>query len=398
MLQKDRLMKGGAVWRSPDGCWLSEYSWDGMAASDEYYVLNGHLWALQAAIMYSKQTGLDAAKELVECAIAKTRSMADQFHWVESKWSYYMLNPKVINPPHYLIFEKMQFEALDALKPNDMFKNEALYRQESIAKAYPITQTYRDDKYQILFPKIGRPHPYYIDTYQIKISCTSKSGSISFEYDERKSPKPGSPRRFVGGYAPMESESCQVVSLSGDMEFSLYSTKPIQSSNTRGLSIQEYDLTALLDAKLSGVRQIVIDPDIVSDSANIGHYTNTQGRIYLSGINVSSLNTIFGFVLRPTRDANIGVGLVDASDAEIFRYYPMLKGNSNNLIVLSPSGFDGAEKANLPFKKLSIYFYTSADKMDKFEVNFADFKVITSVLGLYELFSDKSLYVPNDHL
>ncbi|KAG1531253.1 hypothetical protein G6F50_016804 [Rhizopus delemar] len=40
--------EGGVLWRSPKGCWLSEYAWASMTQEQEFHVLNGHLYVARA--------------------------------------------------------------------------------------------------------------------------------------------------------------------------------------------------------------------------------------------------------------------------------------------------------------------------------------------------------------
>ena len=176
--------EGGSLWPEPradEGCWFSEYSWDGMTRAQEYYVLNGHLFSLTALYLIHRVRPTLKTEAVIKCAVRGTKSLADKFTGSRS-WPLYMINPETINPPHYLIYESIQFEDLYKLTSDVFFKDQGLIRKRVLEKYYPIFL--KDDVAlgrSLIFSLLGPPHPYTEDLFRVSIECLSPSGRrISF--------------------------------------------------------------------------------------------------------------------------------------------------------------------------------------------------------------------------
>lgn len=171
---------GGTVWRDSKGCWFSEYSWKNMKAEDEYNVLNGHLYALQAVKMIAQALHDERLNDLYKCGLEGTKARSAQF-LLEDKWALYMLRPATINPTHYLIYETMQFDALAYLDDDPFFKEQAAIRRRLLTRHFPINVRKIDGEQYLSFSMISAPHPYVIDTYPIRIDCSDGVGRQVFE-------------------------------------------------------------------------------------------------------------------------------------------------------------------------------------------------------------------------
>ncbi len=81
---------GGTVWYTDRGCWFSEYAWKGMRLEDEFYVLNGHLYALQAVYMLGEALRDTRLQSLYRCGVRATKYAKDDFIRPNA-WPRYML-------------------------------------------------------------------------------------------------------------------------------------------------------------------------------------------------------------------------------------------------------------------------------------------------------------------
>lgn len=74
--------EGGVLWRSPKGCWLSEYAWGSMTEKQEFHVLNGHLYGLQALAMLAALTNDPELQEGYRCAREGTIARRDECRFI----------------------------------------------------------------------------------------------------------------------------------------------------------------------------------------------------------------------------------------------------------------------------------------------------------------------------
>lgn len=172
---------GGVLW--PDdgnGCWISEYAWDGITRDREYYVLNGHLFALQSLYMLAQRLNDATLKERYECARKGVESRTSQFLSPTGNWPSYMLVPKTIDPATYVVIEIVQFDSLHALTGDPLFSRESKRRRKIISDNYPLIAVETGRKRELFFSAIGAPHPYLIDIYRPVIRC--EQGGRQFEY------------------------------------------------------------------------------------------------------------------------------------------------------------------------------------------------------------------------
>lgn len=137
---------GGVLWRDGNGCWLSEYVWSGMAQEDEYYVLNGHLWGLQALYYLARQTGDAELEEAYNCSRDGVVSRQADYSFASGAWTKYQLNPPVINPTHYDLIEFAQFRSMLALTNDPAYEPMMRERADAFQKAYPLVMSELDGR------------------------------------------------------------------------------------------------------------------------------------------------------------------------------------------------------------------------------------------------------------
>lgn len=369
---------GGITWHNSDGCWFSEYAWEAMAEGDEYYVLNGHLYALQAIKMLAIELDDARFEGLYECGLNRTRATAAQFH--RRPWHRYMLNPRTIDPVHYVIFETIQFDALYDLDPQEFYLQEAEARRTSLRAFFPVYQYFNGDRYNLVLPVIGPPHPYDIDTYPIRARCEDEAGAEltfgnSLVNDDSLGPLQ---RGFAAGSSVLRVNRCDVYSDYLGRSQRIWSGSPVDvapPSDGHSLAFLE---SARWDAVQTAPGQFRIDPSIVTRPDEPSNYANNQGRIEIEltdALILEAETDLIGIMVEPDRNLAIGVGFAGTTSTgeslDIFRYYPPVEAGLKNLILLSKLGFDRGEELH-SLKSATLVVYTAELKN-------------TSALSLFEV-------------
>ena len=127
----------------------------------------------------------------------------------------------------------------------------------------------------------------------------------------------------------------------------------------------EFSTSASLDVVHVGDREFLVDPSIVTRPDDPTSYVNHQGRFSIDLAGPEALRSetaLLGLVVTPGRDLAIGVALAGSDAAgqgmEVFRYYPGLRANRNNLILLSKLGFDQGVRLDT-LRAVSLVVYTT---------------------------------------
>lgn len=355
---------GGVVWQDGNGCWLSEYVWPGMSESDEYHVLNGHLYALEAVRLIANATQRSDLQTLYECAVTGTKAKAPDYK-LQDRWLRYMLNPSVINQTHYVIFETMQFDALAGLDSDTFFSDQATEHRRLLQSYFPVNFVSSGGTSRLMMSAIGAPHPYSIDTYPLYLSCSD--GVIT---EDHSIPRPGDTaipveqRAFMNDPTLLNPDTahCTVESRYVDLAVRLFDAPVTKLSNpvVPG-AVVGADLSAILDAYMTNSQTVVIDPSRrVSPPGDPENYLDTQGRMTFSlpaNLGLDSTEYL-GIDFGANGPLAVGVTLVSGG-VEYFRYYPKTDAGDHTLILLSPIGFDGGE-AIRSIQQVTVYFYTDA--------------------------------------
>lgn len=350
---------GGVLW--PDkgaGCWLSEYSWEGITRDEEYYVLNGHLFALQALRMVAEQLDDEGLKEKYDCAARGVEALASRFMGSDGRWPAYMLTPETINPATYVIIEIIQFDSLYALTGNPFFAAEGERRRNILKEHYPIMGVSSEREKLIFFSAIGAPHPYLIDIYRPIIRCTRGGRTLELrgkrdgELSER-------------GFSKMAVESLDGLSCSAHAEFRtgvesrLFTVdRPLLVDGDRKPEPLSYVIgDIVLDAASSPDGTVLIDPEVQSARKGEAEYLNEEGRIGISLPVTSIANTdLISIEIEADEPFPIGIAL-HHGERQIHRYSPPLEAGKKMLLVLSIHGFENSSDFRM-MDRMTIYVYT----------------------------------------
>ncbi|WOD12602.1 D-glucuronyl C5-epimerase family protein [Pseudomonas sp. NyZ704] len=351
-------IEGGSLWPDEgDGCWFSEYSWQGMTKDQEYYVMNGHLFSLTSIKLLADALNNAEAKAAYECGLKGTKAMAASF-LNDGNWPLYMLYPETINPPHYLIFEAIQFAGLYDITGDAFYAAQRENRSAALAKYYPIYNVKNTDGEFKFFSALGPPHPYLHDIFDNEIICTdlNKTSSLSRIIGEAKN------NRFF--YKAITSnaqgdEKCSVYSKYLGVTFKLYETQNFISADDNILNPLPHSIETLFDAKEKN-GAIIIDPSIRSSPEGQVSYIDTEGRIKLS-FESQELTDNSMIAIEIVSDTRLPIMVTYIyEEKQITRYFVPIEKDQTSLLVISHVGF---ENANLLSKVSSITITILTDKL-----------------------------------
>ncbi|MFD9897500.1 D-glucuronyl C5-epimerase family protein [Mesorhizobium sp. NPDC059025] len=332
--------EGGSMW--PDngsGCWLSEYSWEGMKREDEYYVLNGHLFALTSLKILADKLGSPKLQSAFECATAGTVKLADRF-LKDTKWPLYMLHKPTINPPHYLLFEQLQFAGLYQLSGYPFFKQQEINRSDVFSRYYPVYLVNGREGRTVFFSSSGNPHPYNLDLFEIHLNCSDGDQSVSYQTDNRR----GFMRwAFAFGPSPA-TPTCSVMSNYMDQAFEIYQTNWFREVNSDDAAVTiASPIYPSLDAVKGEDGWIKIDPSVTSSPPGEKTYLDDEARLDLKFPNRAlSDAAIVSIEVETDAPMKMAVRLHDG-DMMVERYLIPGSAGIKQIMSFSKLGFEGAD-------------------------------------------------------
>lgn len=363
--------EGGSVLRTKNSCWFSEYSNYKTTPENEYYVLNGHLFALQSIMYYALQSENNEALALARCGLDGFVEMAERFKIQNTNWARYMLNyadkRTTINQTHYVIFEKLQIEsivdqinyfpALNKLKKYLPFLlSESLFRENILAHNHPLYTIGG----KLVMLKAGPPHPYEIDVYNISIDC-NKNG---LHFNEPTSLSRAIPSRFIEVESADSLEICDVSSNMYGIKQKIYSAKPKTYMNeseiccSKAFNSNEIMYQIYFDAELVKSGLVKIIPEKISDSNNPESYVNNQARIVLSGFAHSPKDvSVMRIILESEADSTAEFLLIDKKGNSYKRAINGIK-KGLNILDLAMSGIEGVENFSGEIESVGLVIHT----------------------------------------
>ena len=386
---------GSALSLGPDSFWMSEYAWEGLTQNNEYYVFNGYAFSLLALRIVASVTEDQHYATMYDYALNSYKNMHAQFYSADGKWTWYMLNPKDIEPMHYAIFDGILIESLYKIS-NDIFYSDELSRRRGIFRnEYPF---YIDDNNEFMFSLLGPPWPYSIDTYVIKIDFMDDHKIIGQKISYRGDQFDISPKErfFLTGSIPPRASSAVVWSEYKGQAFKVYEVNiPLdQQVAPKHPASVSYHLSCAYDAVCQDANTLKIDPSRV-DVIGQDSYTNTQGRIIMSldePISRSS-NKYFGININPEQNVNsLEVLLFDDQGNHVSQYYIPLKGGSKNLLLFSWLGFKDIDTLTNLIKEIQITIHTSNENPYIIKIN--DILRFEDVRSVKEYFDSNEFYFP----
>jgi len=343
--------EGGVLWREGDDCWISEYSWKGMTQDKEYYVMNGHLWGLQALYMLAEASGEKDLKEAYQCARKGTISRLPKFYNSAGNWTWYHLAPQVINATHYNTLETAQFRAMAAVTGDDIYKEPADRRANIFKNAYPLHLIKTKAGLQVQFSMIGAPNAYWTDTYPVTVSCKVGLKTVSKTNSEAYSKKPMHERmilRLPVGKAP---KYC-TVSIHSNMNVLMYKQDKFKVID----DLKEDKINILPQVSMQGE---LLSNNIINVSPSNGEgASNGEARITLDiDRDVSAFDKI-ALVINSTEDSPLGIILDGKNGVRATSYYPVLKAGKDNIVIVNRLGFAKGADLDSHIEKMTFRVYT----------------------------------------
>lgn len=353
--------EGGITWSGESGCWFSEYAWPNIKQDEEYYVLNGHLYALQALLMLYDLYPDPSLEKALDCAQRGTIAKGEEFFPGDGKWPLYMLDEPTINMVHYVIFEASQFDALAALTGNPEYTKQADRRRSVLAEQYPVVW-WRDDggRIRLLFSLLGAPNPYGADTFAVEITCSLADGSPVVFSERRPLDKtvPFGERSFAVAMADTLPDKCSVVSHDEGDTMLMHASQPVElrSGSLRAEKVKS--VVPCCDVRFDEAEEgLVIDPAVSARPDTPGHYLNNQGRVSWDFSAKRGEVWVIGVEVFPGENIKAGV-MFSCNGTTSFRYAPKLTGGKENLILLHWLGFPKSDDL-VCIDRVTFFVFTS---------------------------------------
>lgn len=336
---------GGVLWRDRSGCWISEYTWEGMSRSDEYHVLNGHLYGLEALYLLAAASQDDELIEAYSCARKGTEARADSFFREDMEWNYYQTDPKVISPAHYLLFEAAQFQSLYGLTGDQLYLDQSQVRKSIFARHFPVHLWENDGEVVAAIAAVGAPHTYWPDNYGFRLTCTSGSDIREMINTDVYSPDLPLAVRLVNTLPlEMAPDSCEYRVRRGDFEMLVY-----QQSEFAFASSAYQAFSAVFTGSYGAEGQ---------SGETVKLAPGSESRIDVPIETQLSATDILAFALKPSENLQLSVILNSKSGKSVQRYYPDLQSGCNNLVALNLMGFDNSEGFGDTLTSFSVRLYT----------------------------------------
>ena len=350
-------------------CWYLEYVWDGVNENNAFFVQNGALFTLQAIKLLADATGNPEYQEYFDCGVRGFAHYSDKFYFDNREWSYYMLNPKTIIAPHYMIIEILLLDSLYKLSGEPVFSHAAEQRRAILKSKYPVfvSEDVGGEK-EYVFARIGSPHPYYIDLLNNELFFFDSQNRV-VGYDHSKvlgTIKDGS--AFLRGRIPSSAIRYQVFAEpSGRTLLHEGFLEPLELRTfKRQPTPVSYSVSAFYNGQLSQNGEIVISPFFDTDPVHPSSYVNNRASIAINFKHpVNRLKTPFvGIRLFSEKEVAIHLVAMDATGRTATRYFPNIK-RGNNTLLLSFIGFNGIDALSRNISTVQIDILTDPLKQKK---------------------------------
>lgn len=255
-------------------------------------------------------------------------------------------------------------------------------RSAVIERQHPVYNVNSKDGNFLFFSSYGAPHPYNADIFETAIKCQGPSGNYELIPDKSNELWKTNFKKTEPGIGKIEK--CDVYSLRGeDLDYKLYSTEKLINVNDSYPKELKYITEASYDAYINNDETISVEPSRKFSAAGESSYLDTQGRVTMRfPIQPLSDKTMLALEVKANADLKIGI-LYWQGEKAISRYYPSLKKDKNNLVVISHLGFDNAYSIN-SVDGLSLIIYT--DKQEsKAQLKLNKLYVLDNQYQLYKL-------------
>ncbi len=374
--------------------WFLEYATEKTTEDDALYVLNGYLYQLLALEIYAKYTKDSRFEKNYQNGLKKYKSNFKDYHYSNNKWTYYQLNPKIIEPPHYAIFDIILLESLFNLTQDAFFKNELDYRREILRNQYSVLyKKINREKGVYLFSQIGPPHPYWIDLYPTRIIYDDKVSNL---FNPRKHSIPIVNRAFsldtlsnnqnISVFAHYYNDSILL--------FHTNTAKLQHISDEFPIPIYSFNMQSKHNAMVKDSTTLVFN-NIENDMS-----VNRAGMEIVFD-SVITINKYLGILIKPEhRFSSIMIDITFSTGKTAFRYYTnRILPNQKNLLLLSMEGFRNKNRQeSYSVSKVLVNYYSESDsEIYPFQIQLNKILLIDNNYQLYQyLNTNDDVYFPEN--
>lgn len=343
--------------------WLFEYADANTTLKTGEFVLNGSLLGTLGTAMIASTTGNAKLWALVESQTALYEKMMPQYWYEDGSWCYYMLNPKRVNPPHYVLFEIRLFQALAEVTGKDFYQQEGQRRIDLLKDYYKLYVYEENGDRCYSFLRSGAPHYYYTDIYNTELIFLDEQGR-ELARDRAEGREAGDAwmhGSYPEGTTRVEWHVVPNVSWSVDMgDLSIEYLTPEQQNCPAPLPCS---YSASADGSMAGTT-LTIRPDLSEETR-----CNLMGK--LSSAGRASPNQIYALELENLSEETFSTNIVlyDTARNVISRYLVTLI-PGKNLLVFALPGF--AEQGLTPLKNLASFnlrIYTMDMETEQAEIH-----------------------------
>ncbi len=373
---------GGVLWTGEDGCWVSEYTWEGIEPEQEYHVMNGHLFGTQALLILASLTGDDRLADAYRCARQGTEARADEHFAPLDTWTYYQTDPKVISASHYLLYEVAEFRSLSKLTNDDFYAEQAERRIDVFARHFPISVAKTAKGYEAVVAAIGAPNPYWPDNYPLRLTCEGEGWVKEQEFSDVYNTNIPLHLRLVPEMEiPSYPNNCTYEVVRGGGGLPLFTQDVFEVIGVKDQEQEQWNPVASHDATGFENGALTIEPD----SAEHGE---ARATIQLS--RNLDLRDMIAITATSDHDMTMSALLIDADGSVAHRYYPKIVTGCDNLILLSKVGFTNYEDLGEEIESLTLRFYTQ-DLTAPTSVKLSRFSILSDQLQVKD-------YIEGDNL
>lgn len=338
--------------------WPLEYADIKTDNTNAMFVLNGSLLGYLGTRMIAEIYNDEKLLTYTDRVKSTYEKMFDKFHYKKYPWTFYMLNPLTVIPPHYMIFEKELFRSIYEIEKKDLFKVEEIYREEALKGVLQPQFKEIGPKRNFVIRRACAPHPYLIDLYNTKIVFFDREGTEVGSIANKVS---GSLKgnleafyegEYIFGEVPNNAESYILLA-------EKIPDKPIELFEGN-IEVREHKNTMIYSLEPS----VYYDAAIVdSNKISINTETNEKGEARLvyelpEAVPLEKEN-YFGVEIENFSEEsyNLGILLYDTKGNDTFRSYTELT-PGKNLILINDMGFAEIDSLN-NIKKIALRIYTS---------------------------------------
>ena len=383
------IQLGDSLW------WFLEYAQDSSDVENSYFVLNGFLYALLTVRIFDLVANDEYLSYIYKCGKNSLKEKRDDFFFENDEWTYYMANPRTIEPPHYSIFDFRLLSALSLLDEDEFFRGELDRRRIILNKNYPLEKVNDENGISLFYSCVGPPNPYEVDVYPILFKFNDREDVLLTPLDRSLRLKQ---RAFARLNGILNTTKVQLFS--------------IDNGDTADLGVKGVDNIPLETKTLpsSWAFDLEAETGTASFEELEGYWTLGPGNMYkgvmsIRGILVPheklDLKSVkyFAMVVKPQEQIkSVRITVYDDKNKSSFRYYVALKSLERNLILIDWKGFRNSSEVNFSsIAKIKLDFYLeNQDAASTSIVNIFGLFTFENNISLWNYLGNGNLYFQNE--